>query len=526
MGFENVKLWYAKDEENKIVTIDKVLKNKKYYCPICSGELIPKLGEKVTNHFAHIDKSKCAESYIHFWLKNKLLNIGDKFKIKFDENEIKEYTCKDIKLEVTYKTDFGDYRPDITVYTEEGQTIFIEIAYTNFKVIEEYFDRWSYLNEMVVQVSSNEIINWKDLDGFKCIYFENEIYNFTKLSTNKNHNRKNRREEDIIYDMFELEIAKEELDKINWFWSDCLKLKLGKITEEDFFNTIDYLDINLRQFVIDKILKTNCTQLRWFYLDSKQKHIKDKIISFIDKNKEYSFISRINAITSKETIRRDRFNKSFMIPKVSVKLENGYIIKEFYTDYFDEYMLDDLLNNIEYSCKNIKNDFEKVNNTLYENGLKGYNITYNIESDFSKTKIILKYYKNELENFYVDNIYNYDLLKEITHKIYKHKKDIRLTGLENDIKTLLEFKNKNIEKLNKIKNNYSLSLYCNYFREDEIIVYLRLSNENEYKDNYMFIIKGNEIRDINGVYKFSTIDNFNKIISRLIQIKIREIRYK
>ena len=112
MGFENVKLWYAKDKEDNIVTIDKVEKSNDYFCPICGGELIPKLGEKVSNHFAHVDKSKCAESYIHFWLKNKLLSIGDKFKVKMHEDEFKEFTCKDIKLEITYKTDFGDYRPD------------------------------------------------------------------------------------------------------------------------------------------------------------------------------------------------------------------------------------------------------------------------------------------------------------------------------------------------------------------------------------------------------------------------------
>ena len=59
MGFENVTLWYAKDEKNNIITIDKAEQNKKYYCPICESEVIPRLGDLITHHYAHIDKSKC-----------------------------------------------------------------------------------------------------------------------------------------------------------------------------------------------------------------------------------------------------------------------------------------------------------------------------------------------------------------------------------------------------------------------------------------------------------------------------------
>ena len=46
MGFEDTNLWYGKDINNNIITIDKVdedNRNDDYFCPICMNKIIPRL---------------------------------------------------------------------------------------------------------------------------------------------------------------------------------------------------------------------------------------------------------------------------------------------------------------------------------------------------------------------------------------------------------------------------------------------------------------------------------------------------
>ena len=127
---DDINLWYAKDKNNNIVKIVDINENNRkeeYFCPICMSSVIPKLGTKTKHHFAHID-----ESFIHFWIKNKLLSVGDSFKIKTND-DILSYKCIDIEMEKEYKTQHGTYKPDITVTTDTNEIIFFEIAYTNKK---------------------------------------------------------------------------------------------------------------------------------------------------------------------------------------------------------------------------------------------------------------------------------------------------------------------------------------------------------------------------------------------------------
>ena len=47
------QLSVAFDEEGKRVPIDSVERERKYLCPYCTREVIPKMGEKKVWHFAH-----------------------------------------------------------------------------------------------------------------------------------------------------------------------------------------------------------------------------------------------------------------------------------------------------------------------------------------------------------------------------------------------------------------------------------------------------------------------------------------
>jgi competence CoiA-like predicted nuclease len=91
---DNINVWFARNKEGNIVTIDKINEDNRYEeysCPICESKLIPKLGDINAHHLAHKDASKCdRETQIHFFVKNELLKQGDKFTVKLD-NEIKEF---------------------------------------------------------------------------------------------------------------------------------------------------------------------------------------------------------------------------------------------------------------------------------------------------------------------------------------------------------------------------------------------------------------------------------------------------
>ena len=80
-----VKLWFARNQKDEIITINEANKNNEYHCALCGSQVIPKALEsiQVQPHFAHIDASKCtSEHMIHWWFKNKLLEIGEEFLVK------------------------------------------------------------------------------------------------------------------------------------------------------------------------------------------------------------------------------------------------------------------------------------------------------------------------------------------------------------------------------------------------------------------------------------------------------------
>lgn len=73
-----IKYAYARDIDGKLVYIDESIQGKVYYCPQCGNEMIPKMGEINTHHFAHKIECSCnGESYLHRVAKEVFKKIYD-----------------------------------------------------------------------------------------------------------------------------------------------------------------------------------------------------------------------------------------------------------------------------------------------------------------------------------------------------------------------------------------------------------------------------------------------------------------
>lgn len=257
----NINLWFAKDENNKIIMIDKANKNNKYLCPICGGEVIPKAltSDIVTPHFAHIDRESCnGESIIHWWTKNNLLKEGDVFSIF--TNEEKQYLCKKVVIEKEYDTPYGKYKPDATIECYNGEIIFLEVGFTNMKKKINYIDKWTYLNKPVIEFGIRNIYDEENFEikinnRFQAIYYDGvKVY--------KN---------DKDYEGFRKKIEslnkyEQQIQDIEWFIDDIYEYKIVKSEEklDGIINEIKYIEENYtyeHAIVVENILKTKCNSV-------------------------------------------------------------------------------------------------------------------------------------------------------------------------------------------------------------------------------------------------------------------------
>ena len=79
-------------------------------------------------HFYHTDGGCSEETFVHYICKTWLFEKGCRF-IVCDI----EYEVKNIEVEKTLHTSFGDYRPDIIVTSTIGKIFYFEIRTTNKK---------------------------------------------------------------------------------------------------------------------------------------------------------------------------------------------------------------------------------------------------------------------------------------------------------------------------------------------------------------------------------------------------------
>lgn len=316
MNYDNVTLWFAKNQTGKIVTIDEIVdtnKTDKYSCPMCGSDLIPKAikSNQVTSHFAHVDASKCSnESMIHWWFKNKFLENGDTFIVNSDKEH--QYICEEVLVEQSYTIGDKIYRPDITVTTKCGKTIYFEMEYTNKKKIQDYLDIWIELKNIVVEVDIKDLMNKNQISTFKALFYDGKCFNTKKNDTYYNTIGKYKEEK------FQGEIdesLKDRMKKLDWFWNDLANYKTGKIDIENVFLVIDCVDNKDKEIVFNILKKPKCIDIFQKYVDYKH----DKFIKHINNYINTYYVELKNTFCI-ETVKKERKNITYK----DILLTNDY----------------------------------------------------------------------------------------------------------------------------------------------------------------------------------------------------------
>ena len=201
-----IKYRFALDENNNLIDVSELnrsslKKGEKFYSIDCKNELIPKLGDVVTKHFAHKgDSEGNYESYLHALAKKV---FADDYQKCLDEElpYVMKYQIENkcVKLEPLgvpcVDTDYnyfdltqrfdqlfiekrdGIFIPDVMLYDSlKGEKIYIEIAVTHF-CEDEKINSGNRIIEFSIQ-NEEDITNILEFKNGKVNDNKIKFYNF------------------------------------------------------------------------------------------------------------------------------------------------------------------------------------------------------------------------------------------------------------------------------------------------------------------------------------------------------------
>ena len=204
------------DKFSNLIHVKKAAKNTHYYCPCCKGIVKQRVSDnrKEQPHYYHITGKCTKENQFHFFCKHWLFEKGAKFYI--NEN-LFEVASMDIEKE--WNTLFGDYKPDITVYTTSGAIIYFEMFFSNRKTEDDYFCKWDALGHDVVEVNIKEYMYKTDkniIPTFTYLYHNGICYakTYTKRDLYANTIAQIKRE----LTRQKVPGYKTRIEQLDWFW--------------------------------------------------------------------------------------------------------------------------------------------------------------------------------------------------------------------------------------------------------------------------------------------------------------------
>lgn len=242
---------FAFDENNNLVFVEDIDVEHRhdhvYHCPNCGHEMLPRLGERNTKHFAHCENQKCGvESYIHQVAKRIL---ADRFndrsrpftitfwthlicKMKEDCKYFEHYKCEDGELKdydlhsvydlpareecrMMYKT--GEvFQPDVILSSSsiKHNPIYLEVYHKHKSSPEKIKS-----GQHIVEIQVAGILDLAKLDSMEIKESESiRFYNFKERWITPMYFR--RKAEELA--------TGEDYPDLDYFLPVCLKSRNGK----------------------------------------------------------------------------------------------------------------------------------------------------------------------------------------------------------------------------------------------------------------------------------------------------------
>lgn len=522
MNFDNVNLWFAKDSKGEIVTINEVDKNIKedYFCPICGSSLIPRQGKEKAWHFAHDDASKCnAETMYHWWIKNKLIEIGDEFIIESDTN--KKYKCKEILVEQSYNVNGKIYKPDVTIVTDTDEIIYFEMDYTNKKKLEDYIDIWMELGNTVVEIDVKTLINNynSQLFKYKALYYKGKCYNTKKTDDNIYYETIGKYKEENHKKVIDKE-TKKEIENLDWLWKDIQKYKQGTVGIEQISESIQSIEKQKsREVAVNVLRKAKCNHIIKDYIEYNNNKVRDyiKLTKLVDEYAEDDIKLVVNYNTPRLLYDRVYHNG------IDIDLFTMHDIIFFHIKTYDieeikniprkiplNYLyIEEVLN---WCKKNIPQYNNYLNLCCTEYPAINYYLSWNCEHRI--------YLNNFIESSYGDyiSIYKIETIEEAIkylenklnfNKIFNDYELKLLDKISNDL--AIKYSSDDIKIKVCIRRGYILEVYVNYLNKNTLVYNISKEGIVTINDTYLKISRSIELKMKNILLEIDDIKKMNKI---------------
>ena len=468
------------DEFANLIHVKKANKDNNYFCPCCGGNVKPRAldSTKEQSHYYHVTGKCTKESQLHFFCKNWLFDEGNKFYVDDSLFEVES-----IEIEKPYDTPFGKYIPDVTVHTTTGIDIYFEMFFTNRKTGDDYFCKWDYLGNDVVEVNIKEYMFKTDADTiptFTYLYHDGNCYSKPYIKRDLYANtiarikRELTRQKVLNY--------KARIEQLDWFWQEIRNNK----SREEILNVISEMDYEDMISCYEIIKRKQCVS---YLKNDVLNMINQKVISEVREELDlpydenvYFDLEHIKGRTYKIGIRLDINTDHIIYNKMYIPYDNS--IRKFPKVVFSKNILNkDEIALIDSDIKKINDKYEEVLQ-IKENILE-YNDKLVIFEENSKYKVRMNNdlytvieenaegkIETVLEKYYISYLDIDSLIFEIKNKV-KEEKDKKLINdiLENTECKLL------IQELNGYRG---LDCYVDLKYEKKAYVVLHIGGSSDF----------------------------------------------
>ena len=498
------------DEFANLIHVKKANKDNNYFCPCCGGNVKPRAldSTKEQSHYYHVTGKCTKESQLHFFCKNWLFDEGSKFYVDDSLFEVES-----IEIEKPYDTPFGKYIPDVTVHTTTGIDIYFEMFFTNRKTGDDYFCKWDYLGNDLVEVNIKEYMFKTDADTiptFTYLYHDGNCYSKPYIKRDLYANtiarikRELTRQKVLNY--------KARIEQLDWFWQEIRNNK----SREEILNVISEMDYEDMISCYEIIKRKQCVS---YLKNDVLNMINQKVISEVREELDlpydenvYFDLEHIKGRTYKIGIRLDINTDHIIYNKMYVPYDNS--IRKFPKIVFSKNILNkDEIVLIESDIKKINDKYEEVlqikeNILEYDNKLAIFeeNSQYKVRMNNGLYTVIEENtegkMKTVLEKYYISYLDIDSLIFEIKNKV-KEEKDKKLI---NDILENIECKSL-IQELNGYKG---LDCYVDLKYEKNAYVVLHIGGSSDfftldeisvYRFNQIISECKNKLEELNKTYE-------------------------